>query len=480
VNKLTRISWVGIASFLVPLLIFTLSVGTIWSNGIDASIVDMQYSMLKKGEFALGRISDLPLQTVDIGIFHGLAYSAIAPGFAFFSYPLIYILSKLAGISSVWDIMNADRFFVVFISSLLSYSIYKTIRLFTDERRALFLSFVSIFCTPVWPLSTVILPHTLSALLVSASLYFLIKSIRNKDAASSIFSGLFLGLASFTEYVATLYSIPMILLLVKNGLGKKRIILYGTSFSVGPLVNFIYNFFLFGNPLIFPEQLKVSSLGNGLTTAFNLSTAPFHMAYYITSPYRGILFLCPVLLFGFLYFNYRLTQIRSLYIFMLGIFLITLIFYSSWYDWAGGLFYGPRFLVIAVPFLILMQLQFLDSKHSRLIWSSYYFIVAYSLFIQAAGALTGAFSVYGNPFTFQPLEFNIPNLFSGKTDILWLNGASNAYQLAYSLSLIIPTMLLLLVISFRIFKEGQSPPIVSQAHHPTSSILVLQSGQSSV
>jgi hypothetical protein len=136
------------------------------------------------------------------------------------------------------------------------------------------------------------------------------------------------------------------------GLGIGRVILAGLPFAV--LLGF-YNLSCFGSPFAssyrylgrFPEISNTGFLG---------FTAPRWEAFWgVTfSPYRGLFFLSPFLLWavpGFWYFvrdqAWRMEGVLSVAVVFVHLLLI-----SSWYDWRGGFAIGPRNLLLILPYLI--------------------------------------------------------------------------------------------------------------------------------
>jgi hypothetical protein len=99
---------------------------------------------------------------------------------------------------------------------------------------------------------------------------------------------------------------------------------------------------------------------------------------------------------------------------------VNIVFYSFWDDWDGGLCYGPRFLVESLPFLCVpISCAFEKARGvlKMLISVSY----AYSVVVQALGALTSVFSKSGSVYFYQPLEFNLHMLQKGVFTTWWMN-----------------------------------------------------------
>lgn len=447
----------GWIALLLPLLIYVLTLdGTIFTNGIDASIIGTQYALWKFGSFSIGTPQNLLINTVDYGVYQGKAYSAIAPGTALLSYPFAsigFILSgsklRLPGPAQV-----ADELFLAIAASIAVYSFYRICRLYADDKVSLLLALVMAFGTPVWPFTTIVFENSLSLMFSVIAVYFVLKSAMNPQGIRlPLAGGLSLGLASFVEYAAGLFVVPLAVFEWYRTRSWRNLTVFVSAFLIGPIANAVYNFILFRNPLIFPEQLKSGTAQpvGGLLSAFNIWSAPIHMLYYLMSPYRGVLFLAPILVFGLfaLYLNWSSVWMQSESLLFLSLFCLVLVFYSAWSDWAGGLAYGPRFLTTAVPYMLIPLAPFLSKNHGGRWWALTLGLFVYSSFIQGAGALTSAFSVYGDWTTFQPLALNLSWLLQGKIDswwILWngLNGTLFPLVFEGGVYLLIWTVVLLL------------------------------------
>ena len=418
----------GWLSFVLPLSIYMLTLdGTISTNGVGSSIIGMQYAMWKFGSFSLGVPPNLLVNTVDYAVFQGKAYSAIAPGAAILSYPFAAVGFSLGGGSLVLPgpAQVADEAFLAISASVAVYFVYRICRLYAGDRASLLVALAVAFATPVWPFATVVFENAPSLMLSVVAVYCVLRSPASPSSVRVPFAGgLLLGLASLVEYAAGLFVLPLAVFL-RYRTGKWRSLLaFAIPFSIGPIADAVYNFALFGNPLIFPEQLKSGTAVpvSGLLSSFDPGSTLLHVLLYLESPYRGVVFLCPIMVFGF-YALYRdwSVNMKSESLLFLTLFCLTLVFYSSWSDWAGGLAYGPRFLTVAAPYALVPIAPYLEREGGSRGRIVVFGLIAYSSLIQGAGALTSAFSVIGSPRTFQPLALNLPWLVGGRLDSWWIS-----------------------------------------------------------
>jgi len=384
----------------------------------------MQYAMWVRHSFSLGTNGTLVAQSVDLSSHAGNYYSAISPGFAILSFPFSIIGFVLDGSTlNVWGhALILDEAFVAVCSASAALVVYEIARLYASEKSSLVAALSLAFATPLWPASTVLFIHGVSLMFSCLSVYFVLRFARRGGTSRSLLaSGVFLGLAGFVEYLAFLFVAPLALYLVfRRSLRAASKFLIG--FLVGPIAQIAYNYAAFQNPFLFPEQLKIGTTG-ALLSRFDLSDTLLHSAYYFVSPYRGLVFFSPIAILGIFglakLIESRVDRLDG--IVLLSILAIPIIGYASWSDWAGGLFYGPRFLIIGLPGLIIPLAVLLDQEPSKKVRLAVLGTFGLGSFVEGVGALTTAFSVAGGPSTLQIASLNLPWLVQGKLDAWWIN-----------------------------------------------------------
>ena len=416
---------------LIPFICYALTLnGKITSNGEDSSIVAMQYSIWSMHSFSLGSDGNLVTNSVDVALYNGNYYSAISPGMGLVSLPFASVGFLLDGghFTMFGYATLMDELFLAVCSSLAVFFAYKTSRFYAPETESLLAALALGLSTSVWPFSTVIFPQGASLLFSIASVYFMLRYTKASSRDRNlVISGLCLGMACFIEYVAALFALPILGYLLAKGVRRKSVSKLFVSFLVGPFVLMSYNYSIFGNPLAFPEQFKVGSTSASLLAMFNPVNMIGHFPLYFVSPYRGLLLLSPVVVLG-MYELYRAlgssaqldgfpSSDAALFVILFALVLMT---YSAWQDWAGGLAYGPRFMILGLPYLVIPVSTWMSRNKSASLKLLFLALFVMGSFVQGAGALTSAFSVNGDPSTYQPLAYNIPALFQGKLDTWWI------------------------------------------------------------
>lgn len=394
------------------------------------------------------------VHSVDNVVFNGREYSAVSPGFAFVSLPFAVAGFLLDGNKlNLWgNALLMDELFVSIASSVGVYFTYKICRLYARPLQSLITGLTIAFGTSVLPFSTMIFIHGASLMFSTASVYLILRYTKgiNTKKRNIILSGLCLGGAMFVEYLAALFIVPLTAYLFLKGRSKAEILFFNAGFLIGPFAQLTYNYIAFSNALIFPEQLK----GGPLSSQFELNNLALHVADYVISPYRGLLLFSPVVALGIfsLYRMLKSKKYRSDSILFVSLFASILVAYSMWRDWAGGLAYGPRFLILGMPYLIIPISILLNDTSSRMPRISLVTLFVASSFIEGTGAITTALSTAGGAFTSEFI-FNLSWLFQTRLDSWWIVWFEVTNQLFIQLFEMLVFTAMWFVFSYLIWKE---------------------------
>lgn len=414
-----------LVAFFLPLCVYLIGLNGVWSADYPVSVLGMQYAMWSRHSFSLGTNESLLVQSVDLSNYAGNYYSAISPGFAILSFPFAALGFTLDGntLNVFGSALILDEAFVAISSAVATLVVYEIARIYASNRSSLVAALALTFASPLWPASTVLFIHGVSLMFSTLSIYCILRYARGRGGVGNLLaSGIFLGLAGFVEYVALLFVVPFALYAARRRT-PRAVLVFLAGFAVGPLAQMAYNYVAFQNPLLFPEQFKTAATGS-LLSRFDPYGILVHSSFYLVSPYRGIIFFSPIAILG-IFALMRLAEEkvsrRDGFLFM-SIFVITLVTYSSWTDWAGGLFYGPRFLILGLPSLMIPLAVLLDWKSSKKLGLLVLTLFGISSFVEGVGALTTAFGAAGGPSTFELAELNLPWLLQGRLDAWWISG----------------------------------------------------------
>ena len=435
------VSWEGLI-FLSTFLIYCLTVNTLWTGDHANSILQLEYAMYSNHSFALGKVGDFKTISVDTFTFKGYWYSAIAPGTAFLAYPFASLGFALDGTFTPFGYASLfNEIFISFVNSLAAIFVYKLSRLFAREGTSFFIALAYAFSTISWPFATMLFQHDLSAFLDAAAAYcilsyFRFSNLRPEGRPSIVrlaLGGLAMGLAFTVDYVNAA-QIPIYLgyaaycvrkdsLLRKSGPKIFSVMLGAAAISFVAIG--IYNVDAFGNVLFFSEQSYLQGSGGILA---NFKTPIYYgLVDLLLSPYRGLLLYCPFVLVGVLgvlkVVRNRERKFDSLLrrdVVLLSLLALgTIIPYSMWYDVNGGESFGPRFLVAAIPFLLVPAGLYMETFVKQSLVSRAFALYAIGVVINAAGAMNNALGCNGNYYTYAPVVCSIPHLAEGELDGWW-------------------------------------------------------------
>lgn len=350
----------GLLIFAVAFLALELSVNSVWATDHATSFVQLDYAIWHDHSFALTSATKVPPWSVDDFVYRGQNYSALAPGAAFLALPFTGAGFAIAGHYTAYGpVLLLSETFVALTGALSAYLVYALASLYFRRSTAMLLGFAFSFSTILWPMATYFFQSDPSAMFVLLSAYLGVRAVRHEGAAPVLvaLSGLAAGLAFTVDYVnGVLLPIVVAFLLV----GKRGSWASGArsagAFAIGALPGLaaigFYNYAIFGNPFVGTEQsyLGVSSVLGSFTTS-----PAYGLALDLVSLSRGMLIYTPFLVLGIIGYMEALRRgpSRLEMWFFFALFLAILVPYSMWYDPFGGLSFGPRFLVAAIPFLLL-------------------------------------------------------------------------------------------------------------------------------
>jgi hypothetical protein len=216
-------------------------------------------------------------------------------------------------------------------------------RLGIERATAVSAALLVVFGTIIFPYSTMLMAH------VPAALFLLIAFVVVRDRP--LLAGVATGVALSCFYICAV-AVPVLALLafLHSRRASLRFLLGGLPF---PLLLAIYQWRFFGSP--FRTSLEASTQFTEKGLLFGVFRLPQLDALFgITlSPYRGLFFASPILLFALLgavvMFRQRLHRQE-----LVAIGAVTIAFFliiASFNGWHGGSAFGPRYVLPVVPLL---------------------------------------------------------------------------------------------------------------------------------
>jgi len=288
--------------------------------------------------------------------------------------PLYMIATRLSNVG------NADLvlLFNVFLTALTAAVVLLCARtLGYSVTTSVMTSFIFGLGTIAWPYSKRLLGEPGSSLLLLTSVYCLLRYERSPRSVYPLLAGAFLGMAF--AYKASngivLLAETSFLVYVGKQYGHKA---QSVAALMLPFVAFVaivgvYNYVRFGSP---------SSTGYGPEEGF--TTPLLHGLWGLFfSPGRSFFLYSPILLVSVLGFIPFARKHRGVAI-LLGLTVFLQVFlYAQWWNWWGGLSWGPRLLVPLAPLMTLWLLPLITWALREARWAS----------IILAGMLTISFGV---------------------------------------------------------------------------------------
>jgi hypothetical protein len=422
----------GLLIFIATLVVYVLSLNGVWAVDHATSFLELDYSMWTRHSFILGSGSFKP-NSVDDFEYNGNWYSALAPGTPILALPLVAVGFILDGQFTVFGHATVlSELFVALTNALAASLVYLVGRFFFDKKISAFLAFVYAFSTISWPFAAYFFQSDVSAMFCLMAVYFTIRATRYPELrlSDAAIAGIAVAVGMLVDYIDAIF-LPIILLYIVLLLrGRKEsfvrpAIAFASTAALGLVLIGLYNYVNFGDPLRGTEQLYLHA--SSLLTEFSY---PLNLGVYLNlfSPYRGLFVYSIFLVMGVFGF-YEMLK-RSRYnkeaVLLLACFLGIFIPYSMWYDPSGGEGFGPRFLVAAIPFLVLpagIVIERGDRKTRVLA----YVLYGVGVVMNGIAGLTSAVTPMYNPNVSSFLTWTLPLFLRGGMDTWWLQYVGRAW-----------------------------------------------------
>lgn len=257
---------------------------------------------------------------------------------------------------------------------------YLCIQLGLSKKRAIAASLIFGIASPAAVYAKLDYAQPLASLLVISALIFFIKA-RSVKVEYLVVTGIFLGLAVWAR--TEMIIIPAVnfcaaaffvqpsksggLILWRPGI--RNLLLISTPIIASVILNQWINFVRFANPL---------SVGIDIGNSFVLEfSRVFHVIVtQALSNDIGLVMFLPLTILSFAGLWTLIKNDRLIGFLFLSIFIGSAILYSLWWDWSGGVTWGPRFYLPIIPF-ILISAFFINVEKSLNLWQ----VVLFSLLV---------------------------------------------------------------------------------------------------
>lgn len=323
----------------------------------------------------------------------GKLYSKSGIGQSIGAIPF-YLLGK--GISLIFRIPTnrfmrlSVSFFNQFVTAILSAIMFLFLcKLGYSTKSSVLTALVLGLCTMVWPYAKLFLNMPLASLLLFFSFFLLCSPDAETNKSKIIFAGLFFGFSLLVRHdMLIFYPAFLSYFLFTKSTRWRFIILFSAGMLIVFPTIFWYNFIRTG-----------SLFATGYSPEENFSN-PFLIGVwgFLFSPAKSIFLYSPPLLISFLLLWRFFKKHRNEAIFIVCGFIISLMFYSKWFNWEGGRSWGPRFMFLSMVLLTVPIVKFFENRQK---WNRSFNIVILGIFL--TGFIVQILAVMVNSFQY----FNI-------------------------------------------------------------------------
>ncbi len=360
------------------LLVAILSIATLYfyqdpqSNG--NSRLALTRAIVEHGNFQIETYQDQPdWRTLDKAFYGGHYYTTKGIGSSLLAVPAYFLLYKLATllgfalgntfIKHFLTLLVVGVAFVVngWVLYLIAHSITRNIW------KAMLAALAVSLGTMLWPYSAVYYAHVPAALFAGVAFYLLLRMRLAPETVSMKklgLAGAAMGLAFITDYTTALIIAGLIVyaLYVMRGKSRTAILVAAMAGALGALLPltlmFVYNKLVYGNPIAFGYSYTADPLFHqGRTAGFmGISLPDLAAFYHITiDPQFGLFWQSPVLLLAIVGYvvAFKSGIFRFEAILSICVFVSMALLNSGTFMWWGGSAFGPRYLIVALPFFII-------------------------------------------------------------------------------------------------------------------------------
>jgi len=265
------------------------------------------------------------------------------------------------------------------------------LRLGFSSKTSLWLSFLYGLGTMVWPYSKSLMSEATVNVAILGGVYGAVSYRYEQQKWWLTISGLCMGYALITKAVSIVVLIPLIIYLFsvepkRRGLGE-AVLYFALPYLLFASFQLWYNAVRYGDFFTFGYDRQWGTLG---------FSTPFYVGLWglFLSPGKSFFLYAPVTILGLLSARRFFEDRKAEALLFLGIVTAYTVPHSLWALWAGDWAWGPRFLVVITPYLILSAGYYLKRwpEISRLKRGLVVALVGFSFFVQVLGVAIHPFS----------------------------------------------------------------------------------------
>lgn len=321
----------------------------------------------------------------------GREYSWFGIGSVILFLPL-FLFAKSAGLTPEHVVFIMNHFFGVATAVLV---FFFSISLGYSRRAAVLVSMIYGLGTMAWYYSKDSGDHTIETFFILFSIYSMHRYTADKKVSQLLLSALSFGFSLITRPTAILIMPALFIMLFFRNIKKadykiminrpaKDVSLFSISIVPFVVLIFWYNHYRFGSIFETGNALMAARLGVDYFSGTSLLAG---IRGLLTSPGKGFFYYSPVTVlffFSIRSFSKKFPVAALCFILLM---LSYLLFYSKNLYWHGATGWGPRYLFVITPFLIIPIAELIDSADwltQKKLRVFVYTVFAVSLIVQLA------------------------------------------------------------------------------------------------
>ena len=278
---------------------------------------------------------------------YGLGMSVLAIPFYLFGKALSFLLGIEVSLTTQFMVSMINALLTA-LSCLMVFR-FATERLELNSRTGLFLALGFGLSTISWYYSEDFMSEPAATLFLLLAVYY----VTNRDPLTRkrdlVWAGTFLATAVFCR-LSVLIVVPGFILYqwmlwAESEEKDIKVLVMDLVRPAIPVIVvltiiMIYNFLRFGNPL---------------TTGYENFNGKFLIGFFglLFSPGKSLFLFNPLILFGCLAFSLFLREQKKIALLFGWLIVSHLLLFSFWWSWQGGMSWGPRLMLVVIPYLIL-------------------------------------------------------------------------------------------------------------------------------
>jgi hypothetical protein len=278
---------------------------------------------------------------------YGLGMSVLAAPFYLFGKALSVLLGIEASLATQFAVSMINAILTAF--SCLMIFRFATDRFELSSRTGLILALGFGLSTIAWYYSEDFMSEPAATLFLLSAVYWVTSKDPMTRKRDLTWAGIFLALAVFCKLVVLL-AIPGFILyqwMVWAESEEKQVKelimdLFRPALPVIVvlIIVMVYNFLRFGDPL---------------DTGYEKFSGQFLVGFFgiLFSPGKSLFLFNPLTLFGCLAFMLLLREQKKMALLFGWLIASHLLLFSFWHGWQGGMGWGPRLMLVIIPYLIL-------------------------------------------------------------------------------------------------------------------------------